>query len=46
MVHAGYPGGANSEMARRERLVTLEEKKHMENPTLTTMAKEAFRGFG
>ncbi|CAB9496670.1 unknown protein [Seminavis robusta] len=46
MHHAGYPGGTNPEMANRERLVTLDEKKRMENPSLTTIAKEAFRGFG
>lgn len=43
--HAGYPGGPNSQMADRERLVTLEEKRDMENPSLTTIVKEAFKGF-
>ena len=46
MHHAGYPGGTNSHTARRERVVTLEEKKQMENPSVTQIAKEAFRGFG
>jgi hypothetical protein len=46
MHHAGYPGGANQGMEKRERLVTLEEKKAMENPSLSTIVKEAFRGFG
>lgn len=46
MYHAGYPGGANQGMEKREKLVTLEEKRAMENPSLSTVAKEAFRGFG
>ena len=46
MNHAGYPGGTNSHASSRERLVTLEEKKAMENPSVKTIAKEALRGFG
>ena len=46
MHHAGYPGGTNQGMEKREKLVTMEEKQAMENPSLTTMAKEVFRGFG
>lgn len=44
--HAGYPGGPNTDMAKRERLVTLEEKRSMEHPSWTTMVKETFKGFG
>lgn len=46
MHHAGYPGGPNIGMAEREKLVTLEEKRAIENPTVGTVLKEAFRGFG
>ncbi len=45
MHHAGYPGGPNSRIVERERAVTLEEKKQMENPSFAQIAKEAFRGF-
>ena len=46
MQHAGYPGGSNPDIAQRERVVTLEQKKQMENPSVAQIAKEAFRGFG
>jgi hypothetical protein len=46
MVHAGYPGGPNYQMTSRERIVTKEEKEMIENPSATTILKEAFRGFG
>jgi hypothetical protein len=45
MHHAGYPGGPNYKMAQRERVVTLEEKKAIENPSLGKVVKEAFKGF-
>jgi hypothetical protein len=45
MVHAGYPGGPNYQMtSSRERLVTKEEKEMIENPSATTILKEAIRG--
>lgn len=44
MVHAGYPGGPNLDMAQREKWVSLDEK---ERPLSTMeMAKEIFKGFG
>jgi hypothetical protein len=46
MVHAGYPGGPNDQMRHREKVVTLDEKRRIENPTIGTIIKEAFRGFG
>jgi hypothetical protein len=46
MGHAGYAGGENTQMAEREKLVTAEQKREMENPSVKTIAKEAFRGFG
>lgn len=46
MAHAGYPGGPNNHMIGREKIVTQEEKKMIENPTAATIIKEAFRGFG
>jgi len=46
MNHAGYPGGSNMHAASRERVVTLDEKKAMENPSVKTIAKEALKGFG
>jgi hypothetical protein len=46
MVHAGYPDGPNYQMTSRERIVTKEEKEMIENPSATTILKEAFRGFG
>lgn len=46
MVHAGYAGGPNRGMERREKVVTAEEKRRMENPTVGTILREAFRGFG
>jgi hypothetical protein len=33
-------------MTSRERIVTKEEKEMIENPSATTILKEAFRGFG
>lgn len=41
MHHAGYPGGPGLQMAERERVVTPEEKKKIENPTIGTIVKEA-----
>ncbi len=46
MAHAGYPGGPNYQMASREKVVTEEERKIIENPNLRSILKEAFRGFG
>jgi len=46
MHHAGYPGGPNMGVAEREKLVTLEEKRAMENPSVVKVLREAFRGFG
>lgn len=46
MAHAGYPGGPNNQMRHREKLVTMDEKQRIENPTMGTIVKEAFRGFG
>ena len=47
MHHAGYAGGNNPDVAKRIRTVSsAEEKEAIQNPSVTTMAKEAFRGFG
>jgi hypothetical protein len=46
MNHAGYPGGPNTQVIEREMIVSLSEKKAIENPSLTQIAKEAVRGFG
>jgi hypothetical protein len=46
MHHAGYPGGTNAGMADRERLVPLNEKREIENPSMGKILREAFRGFG
>ena len=47
MHHAGYPGGPNYKMSQRERIVTtLSEKEEIENPSMTIIVKEAFKGFG
>jgi len=46
MGHAGYAGGENTHVTEREKLVTADQKREMENPSLKTIAKEAFRGFG
>jgi len=46
MAHAGYPGGSNPHVTQRERLVTPDEKRTMEQPSLTHIAKEAWKGFG
>ena len=46
MHHAGYPGGPNVHASSREKEVTMEEKKAIENPSLLKVAKESFRGFG
>lgn len=46
MGHAGYAGGENKHVVGREKLVTAEQKKQMENPSAKTIVKEAFRGFG
>lgn len=43
--HAGYPGTHNANAASRERLVTVEEKRALENPTLSHKVKETMRGF-
>mmetsp|Transcript_21015 Transcript_21015/g.33821 ORF Transcript_21015/g.33821 Transcript_21015/m.33821 type:complete len:117 (-) Transcript_21015:195-545(-) len=45
MVHAGYPGGPNSQMVERERVVTLQEKKKMEEASTLEIAKGAAKGF-
>jgi hypothetical protein len=42
MYHAGYPGGDGKGLTEREKLVTLEQKRKMDQPT----AAEIFRGFG
>ena len=46
MYHSGYPGGCNPDAVKRERLVTLEEKKEIEHPSWKTIAKGVFQGFG
>ena len=46
MAHAGYAGGPNHGMQNREKYVTQKEKAEIENPTVGTIIKEAFRGFG
>jgi hypothetical protein len=46
MGHAGYAGGENKQMSEREKLVTAEQKREMENPSVKTIVKEAFKGFG
>lgn len=46
MVHAGYPGGPNSAMVQRERIVTMEEKTRMEQATTLDIVKAAAKGFG
>ena len=46
MFHAGYPGQESQTMASERTLwVTPEEKAAIENPTVQTIAREAFRGF-
>lgn len=42
MYHAGYPGGDGKGLSEREKLVTLEQKRQMDKPTVA----EIFRGFG
>lgn len=46
MGHAGYAGGVNTQMSEREKLVSAEEKREMENPSVKTIVRGAFRGFG
>jgi hypothetical protein len=46
MAHAGCPGGPNNQIAMREKVVTNEEKQRIEIPTMGTILKGAFRGFG
>lgn len=46
MGHAGYAGGENTQMSEREKLVTPEQRKEMENPSVKTIVSGAFRGFG
>jgi hypothetical protein len=46
MHHAGYPGGPNTKMADRERVVSVEEKKKIENPSIKAITIEALKGFG
>lgn len=46
MSHAGYAGGENAHASDREKVVSVEQKRQMENPSVTTIVKEAFRGFG
>eukprot|EP00934_Nitzschia_sp_Nitz4_P001503 Nitzschia sp. Nitz4//scaffold109_size72162//53651//54019//NITZ4_005854-RA/size72162-processed-gene-0.19-mRNA-1//1//CDS//3329532787//1503//frame0 len=46
MAHAGYPGGPNSQMAERERVVTSQQKYEIENAKVSEIAREAARGFG
>ena len=46
MVHAGYPGGPNPQMADREHFVTRDEKYKMEHASTMEIAKAAAKGFG
>ena len=46
MVHAGYPGGPNQQMAERERIVTKDEKYKLEHASTMEIAKAAAKGFG
>ena len=46
MGHAGYPGSHSAKASQRERLVTLEEKQALANPSLAKKARETMRGFG
>ena len=46
MNHAGYPGGNNPDIIKREKVVTLQEKKALDNPSLLQKARETLRGFG
>lgn len=46
MVHAGYPGGPNPQMANREHFVTRDEKYKMEHASTMEIAKAAAKGFG
>ena len=46
MAHAGYAGGPNHGMQHREKYVSQKEKDEIENPSVGTIIKEAFRGFG
>lgn len=49
MYHAGYAGGEMSAKAATERtqvVATKEERAKLENPSVGTVVREAFRGFG
>lgn len=46
MAHAGYAGGPNHGMHHREKYVSQQEKHEIENPSVGTIIREAFRGFG
>ena len=47
MAHAGYPGSHHANVVEREVVVkSEEERKRIQEPTVGTIVKEAFRGFG
>jgi|Transcript_16054 hypothetical protein len=48
MGHAGYPGGDIDKQvaAQRSKVMTEDERRHAEGPSMGTIIREAGRGFG